>query len=79
MVKKTRKSFIESDDLLKVAIVFAIGLLLGYLITTCSPAEKKDPKNDKYVLDVLLQLKDPKSSTNSALDIPFVRAGSGIR
>ena len=79
MVKKTRKLFVESDDLLKVAIVFALGLLLGYLITTCSPVEKKDPRNDKYVLDVLLQLRDPKSSTNSVLDIPFVRAGSGIR
>jgi len=78
-MRRIRKFFITSDDLLKVAVVFVIGVLLGFLSSTFSLAEKKKLDDDRIMQDFLVELRQVEGSTNLALNIPIVRIGSGIR
>ena len=70
---------ITSDDLLKVVVVFVIGVLLGFLSSTFSLTEKKKLDDDRIMQDFLVELGQVEGSTNLALNIPIVRIGSGIR
>jgi hypothetical protein len=70
---------ITSDDLLKVVVVFVIGVLMGSLSGAYSLTEKKKPDNERIMQDFPVELGQVEGSTNLALNIPIVRIGSGIR
>ncbi len=78
-MRRIRKFFIASDDLLKVAVVFVIGVFLGFLSSTYSLTEKKKLDDDRIMQDFPVELGQVEGSTNLALNIPIVRIGSGIR
>ncbi len=70
---------ITSDDLLKVVVVFVIGVLIGFLSGSYSLTEKKKLDNERIMQDFFVELGQVEGSTNLALNIPIVRIGSGIR
>ena len=70
---------ITSDDLLKVVVVFVIGVLMGFLSGAYSLTEKKKLDDDRIMQDFLVELRQVEGLTNLALNIPIVRIGSGIR
>ena len=70
---------ITSDDLLKVVVVFVIGVLIGFLSGSYSLTEKKKLNNERIMQDFFVELGQVEGSTNLALNIPIVRIGSGIR
>ena len=70
---------ITSDDLLKVVVVFVIGVLMGSLSGAYSLTEKKKLDNERIMQDFFVELGQVEGSTNLALNIPIVRIGSGIR
>jgi hypothetical protein len=70
---------ITSDDLLKVVVVFVIGVLIGFLSGSYSLTEKKKLDNERIMQDFFVELGQVEGSTNLALNIPIGRIGSGIR
>ena len=47
---------IASDDLLKIAVVFVIGVFLGFLSSTFSLTEKKKLDDDRIMQDFPVEL-----------------------
>jgi hypothetical protein len=70
---------ITTDDLLKVVVVFVVGVLMGFLSSSYSLTEKKKLDNERIMQDFFVELRQVEGSTNLALNIPIVRIGSGIR
>tara|TARA_R100000008_G_scaffold86663_1_gene80723 strand:- start:1797 stop:2027 length:231 start_codon:yes stop_codon:yes gene_type:complete len=65
------------DDLLKVTVIFSIGLFSGYLMSLYFDSESKEAK---YIdPSYFVESQFVNSPTNSILSLPIVRIGSGIR
>jgi len=64
---------ITTDDLLKVVVVFVVGVLMGFLSSSYSLTEKKKLDNERIMQDFFVELRQVEGSTNLALNIPIVR------
>jgi hypothetical protein len=66
------------DNFLKILVVFAFGMILGYTINLCKTTKQDKSTNNLPTPFIFVKLSH-SNATNSVLDVPLARIGSGIR